>query len=246
MGSSLIMHNDSPPFIHGTLKESLTLAINSASLISSPYDHFRMEEIFPAELYAALIQQLPDKSFYQPIPHRDAKISENESTRLVMPLSREYLLNSALSEDKKRFWMQVSEECDAISVKDAVFSKLQHDLFERFGIEPKDIPVTLKLQLYKDVTGYKIRPHRDNMAKVVTLQIYLPMDHQLEFCGTCIYKSQGNEEMEKIKKFPFVPNSGYSFAVSNKSWHGVETITQEGIERNSLMLFWVLKDSFLA
>lgn len=243
MDFSLTTQENRASLVRGVFQSSLARAIESAPLMSSPYDHFRMEGIFPAELYAALIDQLPDSSFYQPIPHRDAKISENESTRIVMPLSGEYLSNSTLSENKKNFWMQVSEECNASSIKDAVFSRLQHDLFLRFGIEPKDIPVTLKVQLYRDITGYKIRPHRDNMAKVVTLQIYLPKNDELESCGTCIYEAKPNNEMEKVKKFPFIPNSGYAFAVSDKSWHGVETLSEAGIERNSLMMFWVLKGS---
>jgi hypothetical protein len=44
---------------------------------------------------------------------------------------------------------------------------------------------------------------------------------------------------QKVKQFPFLPNSGYAFAVSNslsrKSWHGRESIPPGSGVRNSLL-----------
>jgi hypothetical protein len=44
---------------------------------------------------------------------------------------------------------------------------------------------------------------------------------------------------QKVKQFPFAPNSGYAFVVSNslrrKSWHGREVLPPGAGVRNSLL-----------
>lgn len=50
----------------------------------------------------------------------------------------------------------------------------------------------------------------------------------------------------KVKQFPFLPNTGYAFAVSNslgkKSWHGRETVPSGIGVRNSIITFYFASD----
>ena len=44
--------------------------------------------------------------------------------------------------------------------------------------------------------------------------------------------------MHRVKRLDFLPNTGYAFAVTERSWHGVEPVRETGASRNSLMLIY--------
>jgi hypothetical protein len=113
-----------------------------------------------------------------------------------------------------------------------------------------------KPSLFRDLEGYEIAPHPDGRAKIVTMQLYLPVDRSQIHLGTAVYKRRFKSlaglyswhgRFEKVKQFPFLPNSGYAFAVSNslghKSWHGREEVPAgSGVRRSLLNIFFADKD----
>ena len=139
----------------------------------------------------------------------------------------------------------------APELKAAVFRKLAPDLALRFDIPPAQVEkiVTFcKPSLMRDLEGYEIPPHPDGRAKVVTMQLYLPCDRSQLGLGTALYKRRltslrglfsWHGRFQKIKQFPFAPNSGYAFVVSNslrrKSWHGREKLPAGAGVRNSIL-----------
>jgi len=88
--------------------------------------------------------------------------------------------------------------------------------------------------LYKDSDGYQIKPHPDTRKKVVTMQLYCPVDDSQADLGTTLYQASlkglfhvGSYCLEPVKTIPFLPNVGYAFVVlkayhtlSQMSWHG--------------------------
>jgi hypothetical protein len=99
----------------------------------------------------------------------------------------------------------------------------------------------------KDLGGYEIAPHRDTRSKIVTMQFYLPEDMSKADLGTAVYRQRFfrlknlvslKNRFETVKQFSFAPNSGYAFAVGQRSWHGRETVPMASGERNSLMLIY--------
>lgn len=201
-----------------------------------PFRHIEMREVFPPDLYRELLAALPSDSAYSdPSNHRDSALPDGTNARLYfhfdVGLERVTPPQRAALERARDFLMS-----PALAAQ--VFAALEPGLRLRFGEQWNAQPLKPKLFLVRDVRGYQILPHPDTAAKVVTLQIYLPADDSLLPYGTSLYERAG-AGFRKVKTLPFLPNTGYAFAVHNHSWHGVDKI-EVPVVRNSLMLIWYL------
>jgi len=225
-----------------SIKEQLVAAVKNCPLDKKPYDHFYMPSVFSQENYSRLIFSLPERSSYEQFLHPDAKVSEYESTRLRFPLVSENL--AKVPEGSRDFWQEVIKAATSPDLQLAIFTKLKDDLEERFKMPIMKIPASPSAFLFKDVTGYKISPHSDSPKKAVTFQLYLPEDESNVDVGTVVYThdKKDKKKFNKFKQFRFAPNTGYGFAVTKKSWHGVEPIGTPGLERNTLMIIYYLDE----
>ncbi|MCI0562765.1 MAG: hypothetical protein MN733_30150 [Nitrososphaera sp.] len=240
MNTTLEAFSSSP----GPIIEELTQAIQRAEANRLPFGHVYMRNVFSQELYEKLLLYLPATDLYDPFLHPDALLSATTSSRLRFPLSQGNL-DKRLSENQtcRSFWRSVSEACCSPVLKTVLFDRLKADLLVRFRVEINKIPASPQAFLFRDLTGYSIKPHPDSRRKAVTVQLYLPRDESLESFGTALYVIEANA-FRKVKQFPFKPNTGYAFAVSDHSWHGVETISVSEIRRDSLMIIYYL-DQFI-
>ncbi|HXK23339.1 MAG TPA: hypothetical protein VMS55_11750, partial [Myxococcota bacterium] len=70
---------------------------------------------------------------------------------------------------------------------------------------------------------------------------YLAPDDSHPEMGTALYRREG-EVFTRVDTLPFRPNTGYSFARTDETWHGVEAI---GALRHSLTLNYRLESQHL-
>lgn len=203
-----------------------------ASAFSSdlPFSHFYGDDFFSDEAYGAMLDNLPGDELYEDLKHADAYDGANSTRRRLV-----------LTEDSLKgispIWKYLHQTLTSDGYRNAVFSKLKTDILNRFGtLKVKCSPT---VTLYRDVSGYKIRPHQDHRTKVVTTQYYLPPDSSIEDLGTELYFKNG-DDFDIYHKMKFLPKHGYGFAVSDKSWHGVSQITRPGIIRNSILVIYYL------
>jgi len=155
-----------------------------------------------------------------------------------------------LAPASREFWGSIAAALTASELKEAVYAKLAKDLMFRYGASEAEVPKLAgyaRPTLYREVEGFEIPPHPDTRKKVVTMHLYLPADrNQLEL-GTALYRRRllawplgaWQRRFEKVKQFPFAPNSGYAFVVNNavtkKSWHGREKLPPGAGVRNTLL-----------
>jgi hypothetical protein len=108
--------------------------------------------------------------------------------------------------------------------------------------------------LTRDLDGYYISPHTDTDSKIVTVQFYLAEDDSQRGLGTTLYRQQKRFALRRrfwkprmtiqaVSTLPFAANSGYAFAVTRESFHGVETVTPGHFGRNSLFLVYYVDPS---
>jgi hypothetical protein len=231
---------------HLPLRDHLIAMVNRAHLEREPFCHFYVEGVFPSATYPVLLRSFPPKELYEPLNLRKWARADGSSTRDQFHLTAEGL--AKLPRPLADFWTAIVRAMTDPALRRAVFSKLAPDLAERYGIseaQVADLDCTYEVRLVRDTEDYRIKPHPDGLNKIVTVQLYLPEDESTLDLGTSLFRRHKRlvgSSFEEVKRFPFKPNSGYAFAVSDgpnrQSWHGRETLAGFSGVRNTLMLLF--------
>ena len=242
--------------LSAVIKNHFLRTVNRTPAHQQPFSHIYFENVFPPDIYASILECMPDPALYTPLSDYKHKRADGASMRDVLALDDPGLANLPL--EQRELWQALATALRSIELKMAIFRKLAPDLAYRFGVAcdaVEKIVAFPKPSLYRDLDGYEIPPHPDGRAKIVTMQFYLPRDRSQIELGTALYKRHFNSvrglyswhgRFRKVKQFPFLPNTGYAFAVSNslgkKSWHGRETVPSGIGVRNSIITFYFASD----
>lgn len=234
--------------------EHLLGALEQADVHDQPFSHLYVEQFFPNGLYWELLDSLPAPDAYYPMAEK--RLTEDgDYTRTGFDLTAENA--NAMSGNARDVFHEVIETLSDERFKRMVFRLLATDLSARFSVpieQAPDIPARCIPKLFRDVSGYRINPHPDTRRKIVTMMIYLPRDESQRNLGTSIYHHRlslrglvdRNMRFEEVKRFPFLPNSGFAFVVSNRigkrSWHGREPLPQGSGVRHSLAMTFYAPD----
>lgn len=216
---SLTMHREAQRVLNHMVHE-----VEAVELLTDPFEHFYLDQVFPLDFYPRLLEALPENRFYEELPHKDAMLPNGHSARLQLKLEEANI--QKLPEPFRSFWMNFAPVFSSERLKFAIFGK--------FG---RAIHANPQVVLLRDIAGYQILPHPDIPQKKVTTQFYLPRDDSKTHLGTWLYTREGNE-FKNAKQFSFQRNSGYSFLVSKTSWHGVEKTQLTDGPRDSLMIIY--------
>ena len=211
--------------------ESATTAISTAETFRLPYPHIFFRNFFPADFYQLLLERFPA---------RDRFVQLNgEATRWQYNLYDERC--DPGTEEGQSAWRIVSRVLTSPEIEAALRVKLEEGFRIRANGSRDEWPIPMfpRPVVYSDLDGYAIKPHADTRRKVLTMQIYLPVDETQRELGTTIYKisprgvfSWKSYGLAKEKTLPFLPNAGYAFVVIHpaysllrSSWHGREAIS---------------------
>jgi len=204
-------------------------SIAAAEVHSAPFPHIFFRNFFPQDFYDGLTAALPGEGCFKPL-------GDKEGARFVAKIYGGNLSRDDL--DPSGRWQQVSEVLRSPLLEDAIRDRLFEGLEIRRKAEKlssvRDLKLVPKPVVYRDMDGYRIKPHPDTRKKVITMQIYLPTDLSQEEMGTTLYRVSpagllhvGSYGLEPVKTFPFIPNVGYAFVVLKPShslfktsWHG--------------------------
>lgn len=231
--------------LRAAIVQHLLSALERTPVYDTPFSHFYLENAFPEDIYAQLLENLPDPQAYRPGRADKHMREDGVVTKGVLALDEQTL--QRLPETQRQLWRAVSDALSSAELKQAVFRMLSLDLSRRFRIRPErvdEIVAYPKSSLIRNLGEYEIRPHPDGSSKIVTMQFYLPRDLRQLALGTALYQRHLfslkalvslQSRFEKVKQFPFKPNSGYGFAVSRRSFHGREPIPVEAGVRNTLL-----------
>jgi len=223
-----------------TVLDALTSAIEAAPLNTDPCAHIRMENIFDQNYYLQMVEHLPAEDLYDEQVHKDALLPDGRYARLRFELEEDNI--ARLNEPARSFWRGFLKDAQNPAIEQAYRQKFRSALSKRFGADPSAFETVMRPVLFRDIGGYKISIHADNLDKVITSQLYLPLGENQAHLGTSFHRRLPDKSFEKVKTLPFTPNSGYAFAVTNDSWHSVEQMRGDDKRRDSLMMIWYLKD----
>lgn len=222
--------------VHSRVLAHLIARISAATVCDEPFTHLYLEDVFPADVYAALLTHLPPADRYARGPTAaDVPAGTRAFFNLTAAAVRRF------PADRRNLWRGVTAAVTDPELKRCLYAKLAPDLVHRFGVHEArvpDLPGHPRPTLYRDTDGFELPPHPDTLKKVVTMHLYLPPDLTQRHLGTTLYRRAGSG-FEAVRRLEFRPNSGYAFAVSDgpgrQSWHGCERLPAGSGARNTLL-----------
>jgi hypothetical protein len=214
-------------------------AIGRAGLAAEPFPYFHVEDVFPGAFYGRLLAALPPLEAYAPL-------AETGTLTVAGAYAQRYVLDLRDLAARSAFWADALPWLAGERLAAAIVDRFEAAWRERFGPDTK-VGYRVDLRLVRDFTSYSIGPHTDAPQKLVSLLFYLPPDQRLRGLGTSVYRPKdptfrceggphyGFDRFERTFTAPFLPNSLLGFPKLARSFHGVEPITGEGVERNLLL-----------
>jgi hypothetical protein len=219
------------------LRDFVAASIDVAPSFETPFYHLVLENVFPEDVYAAMLGNMPDATDYRPMHGRSKghDLTDGTHTRVKIDVFPEYIRH--LPPQKRAVWDVVGRALCSDAVRAAFVRRLAPALERRFGsgfAKTGMYPIPV---LTRDIPGYLITPHTDTRWKGITVQLYLPCDRSVSHIGTIFHaKRDGGSCGPKAKQMTFVPNTGYAFAVGTDTWHSADAVGPEVKTRDSILL----------
>jgi hypothetical protein len=220
-------------------------SIEAARASDAPFYHLHFDKVFPDDVYAAMLRDMPDSRDYRALPgrHNENILDDGSATRVKIDLFPEYTRH--LPPAKRDVWDLVGRALCSNEVKAAFMRRLAPGLERRFGTSYADVGMFPIPVLTRDVPKYRITPHTDTHWKGITVQLYLPPDDTTNHIGTIFHDRLADGSMPKTIKMPFSPNSGYAFAVGDNTWHSADPVGPEVKTRDSILLTYFVDSGLL-
>jgi hypothetical protein len=211
-------------------------SVRAARVSERPFTHLEFDRVFPEDLYADMVGAMPLNHEYRALPgrHRANIRADGISTRVKIDLLPEYIRH--MPPEKRAVWDLVGYALCSAPVRDALVSTLAAPLERRFGPNYASVRLHPIPILTRDIPGYRITPHTDTHWKAITVQFYLPRDAANAHIGTIFHSRKADGKLARETQMPFVPNSGYAFAVGDDTWHSADTVGSEVETRDSILL----------
>jgi len=236
MDQSLELKAGNRTFAIARVRDFVVKAVDAAAVSEAPFYHLVLDRVFPDDVYAAMLANMPASSDYRPMHGRSKghDLADGTHTRVKIDLFPEYIRH--LKPEKRAAWDVVGRALCSAAVRDAFVRRLAPALERRHG------PAYAKMGLFpipvltRDIPGYLITPHTDTRWKGITVQLYLPPDRSTAHIGTIFHRKLADATLAKDKQMSFAPNSGYAFAVGTDTWHSADRIGDEVKTRDSILL----------
>lgn len=184
-----------------------------SGMMRLPFPHLEIYEVADKRRYIELLSNwLPrDESGWKMLDHPDQRLPDGTYGRLQRPAA------------------DLDERLDDLLCSD----RLRDKLFDRLGMAtPAECyPFAFMVD---DAPGYWIRKHPDTPQKIATLQWYFALPDDPEIMGTRMCDEVWEDNDRRI---PWLPNWGYAFEVTDKSFHEVRR-GQCPRQRRSIQVIW--------
>jgi hypothetical protein len=219
------------------LTEFVAESVRAARTDEDPFYHLEFDRIFPPDFYAEMLRTMPEDKDYRAMSGKSKMGSsrpDGKPTRTKIDLFPEYIRH--LPGEKFMVWDMVGHVLRSDEVKKAIMQKLAPGLRKRFGENFANVGMYPVPILTRDIPGYRIFKHTDSLWKGITVQLYLPSDNSNIDIGTFFHDCLPDGTTPRKKQMPFAPNSGYAFAVDDRSWHSAKPVGPEVKTRDSILL----------
>jgi hypothetical protein len=223
--------------------ESLIYRVRNATPRVYPYRHIYLNDVLTDGLYRELLSNLPLAEEMQPI--EEVRPVKGYKERFVLTINSS--LTKHVAKNKADFWIELSSRMRDGQFAHALLDCFKQDIDQRF-LRNENLELYDEILLVNDRTNYSLGPHTDSPRKVITVLFYLPIDDSTPEYGTSLYRPKEEgfsckggphhkfDRFNLVHTLGYLPNSMFAFAKSDTSFHGVEKLSAEGVNR-WLMLY---------
>lgn len=210
-------------------------SVDGARGVAGPFHHLEFDRVFPGDVYARMLDAMPNTSDYRRMSGRRKEDVREDGTptRVKIDLFPEYI--RSLPAEKRPVWDLVGRALCSQEVTDAFVRRLEPGLRKRFGADFASTGLYPIPVLTRDVPGYKIAVHTDTHWKGITVQLYLPRDEAHTNIGTIFHERLPDGSLTRTQ-MRFAPNTGYAFAVGDDTYHSADPVGPEVTTRDSILL----------
>ena len=229
--------------------EHVLAQVTRAEVTADPFPYVVIDDIFPADYYAEMLEHFPSPESLRPIAETGRiTVKDYYRERNVILFTDEAFQRMTLTQ--QRFWLELASWMYSDLFLQMFILKFQQGLEPRLAKILAADPV-LKARgdalLVNDQTHYAIGPHTDMPHRLVSFLFYLPQDDSLREFGTSIYRPRDPDFVcwggphhdfsgfERVRTIDFLPNRLLAFPKTERSFHGVESIEREGVNRQLLI-----------
>lgn len=200
----------------GEVERAVLGKILAAKVIAEPFPHIYVEDLFPADAYAALLAALPADADYKTL--LEARGTANYPERFVAP-------NPELTS-----WMAQGRLRKMLAAKFGIQDEGAEDIFlvrdhAGYALGPHSDAQR------KVMNGLIYLPHYESLIDAGT-SLYVPKDADFVCPGGPHYE---REKFCEVYRAPFKPNSALFFVKNDRSFHGVEPFAGPGVR--DILLF---------
>jgi FkbM family methyltransferase len=228
--------------------EHVIQRVNQTPVTTDPFPYLVVDNIFPPDYYKEILKNFPRQDSLIPIGQTGRVSKESYKERHVVLFTEEEF--SRLSPAQNNFWRQLAGWMYSDLFLNLFVMKFFDSLEPRFKnilANEKNIAARGDALLVNDKTNYAIGPHTDAPHRLVTFLFYLPEDDSMKDLGTSVFKPKdpsfvcwggphhGFEGFDKVKTVEFLPNRLLAFPKTERSFHGVESILRENVNRPLLI-----------
>jgi hypothetical protein len=217
------------------IEQHVLAVIGSAPARTAPFYHLVLDKVFPAELYRAMLENMPPASACRALRGRgNVNLRpDGTPTRVKLDLLPEFVRR--LPPAQRAVWSAVGRVLRSAEVRHALVARLAPGLERRFGAGFGSVGLHAIPTLTRDTSGYRIREHTDTRWKAITVQVFLPPDDRMNDVGTVFSERLPDGAFRRVTQMPFVPNHGYAFAVGSDTWHSVDPVENRALSRDSIL-----------
>lgn len=222
----------------------LIYRVANAPVHMFPYPHILVHDVFPDRFYCEMREHLPPNSAYKSLKAMGRVSSGYPDERVVVPLTPDDV--AELDEPYRSFWDQTGRWLLGGPFTNILLQKFGPLLAQRFE-NLAAMQFDHEAFVIQDRTNYRLGPHTDAPAKVLSLLFYLPADDSKPHLGTSMYvpddpsfTCDGSKHYEfkgfhRLLTMPYVRNTLFAFMKTPNAFHGVEPVTEPNIERALLL-----------
>lgn len=206
------MKTENTPVVpQGDDARDLWSSLDQAPMQSEPYPHHVLNNLFDPQLIDGILD----------LPFEPLNLDYTAGTREQFNTVRRYITPEITEH------YEAAQRVAEAFLDPAVIQKLE----SMGGICLKDS--LLRIEYAIDADKFWLKPHTDLGVKLVTMLIYLSKDEDAATWGTDIYKDADNFH----STVPYQSNRALLFFPTDKTWHGFEPRSINGIRKTLIVNF---------